>query len=106
MCSSVRVWASLAVGRDLHPCPGGGKCKTYATDDPPAPPTIADQIPRTSRHFTRDEMSGFAKYVPFPAQLLAFEGTGVTELVFAAECLLHEAIAVLQDVSADLAACA
>ena len=84
----------------------GEKCRTYATDDPPAPPTIADQIPCTSRDFTPDEMAGFAEYVPFPAQILAFDGIGVAELVSAAESLLHEAIAVLQEICADLAACA
>ena len=81
-----------------------GRTKTYATDDPPAPPALADEIPRARGHFSGDEMSGFASNVPFLPWLLVPGGFGVAALVLAAERLLHEAGAVLQEVGADLAA--
>ena len=49
-------------------------------------------------------MTGFASYVPFLSRLLAVDGLGIVALILAAEGLLHEAIAVLQNVGADLAA--
>lgn len=49
-------------------------------------------------------MARFAEYVPFLPRLLAGGRLGVADLILAAERLLHEAIAVLQEVGADLAA--
>ena len=51
-------------------------------------------------------MAGFTEYVPFVPGLLAFDGFAVVAFVLATERLLHEAVAVLQEVSADLATCA
>ena len=86
--------------------PKGGADSTYTANNPTAPPTVADQIPRTSRHFAGDQMSRFACYVPFLPRLLAFGRLVVAEFILAAERLLHEAGAVLQQVGADLTACA
>ncbi len=87
---------------------GGEEATTYTTNNPPAPPTIAHQIPRAGRHFARDEMSRFAQYVPFPPRRLARSSglIGVAAFVLAPESLLHEAGAVLQQIGADLTACA
>lgn len=49
-------------------------------------------------------MPCFAQYVPFLPRLLVFGRLGIAALILAAERLLHEAVAVLQQVGADLAA--
>ena len=43
--------------------------------------------------------------MPFLPRLLAFGQLGISELVLAVERLLHKAVAVLQQIGADLAAC-
>ena len=77
---------------------------TYPAHHPATPPTLLHQVSRAFADFPADEVAGFAEDMPFLPRGLHGLEVLADGFMFAAEGLLDEPVAVLEQVGADLSA--